>query len=69
MVFSVVMLALLVAGPLSANVWIDEDFDDGSAFDSGDIDTYSSDQPIPNPLNLTHTGNVSTVRSFSGTNS
>lgn len=70
--FAISGLALLLLvfciSPAMANVWIDEDFDDGVAFNAEDIDTYSAN-PLANPLNVSHSGAVTNVRAFNGTHS
>ena len=74
---------LLVCGVAHANVWIDESFDDGIAFDhapgnatGGDVDPFSDedgdglDDGSVDPITaVLHTGSISSARAFNGTRS
>jgi len=63
---SVVFVILFAAGFSSANVWLDEQFNDEVAFD--DVDTYSYNA-LANPLNVVDTGAIASDRAFDGTRS
>lgn len=64
MVFCV--LSTLVVSGAFGNVWIDESFNDGVAFDPGDLDTYDYTPPTTPPLTMTHTGSVVPFPTFDG---
>ena len=74
-VFHYVFILILICGFVVvqdgyANIWIDEDFEDGVAFGPAgvDIDTYSFNA-IANPLNITENGSLSSARAFEGSGS
>lgn len=64
-------LATLFMGAAGwANIWIDEDFDDGLAFDASDIDTFDAYPPTtPGLTFLSEEGTLTTSRAFNGTHS
>jgi len=76
--YSTMFLAVLFAANFSsANVWMDESFDDnvafgpssdGSATAEDGLDLYSYNA-LSNPLSITHTGAISSARAFNGTQS
>ena len=49
-----------------SNIWLDENFDDGAAFNSGDLDTFSYNT-LNNPLNLSHDGTLTSSKALNGT--
>jgi len=61
---SLILALLLFANFSFANVWMDENFDDGIAFDDVDVYSYNA---LANPVNLTHNGTITTSRFFDGT--
>ena len=58
---SLILAILLFANFGFANVWMDENFDDGIAFD--DVDVYSYN-PLVYPVNITRNGTLTTSRFF-----
>ena len=67
--FMILFLMLFVVSFSYGNIWLDEDFDDGVAFD--DVDVYADPfwSPVTNPVTITHTGSVASSRSFEGISS
>jgi len=61
---SLILAILLFANFSFANVWMDENFDDGTAFDDVDVYSYNANT---NPVNLTANGTITTSRAFDGT--
>lgn len=67
--FAVVISGLLLCSVVQANIWIDESFDDGVAFNADDLDTYAP-YGIGGPnVSVTHTGSVSSAKALLGTHS
>lgn len=60
------LLSLFAVSGAYPNVWIDENFNDGVAFDPGDLDTYDYQPPTTPPLTMTHTGSIVPMPSFDG---
>jgi hypothetical protein len=65
---AVISICLLFGGQSNANIWIDENFDDNAAFDSGDLDTYHF-EALTSSVVVTHNGALSSAQIFNGTRS
>ena len=68
--FCLIAVCLFNSIPGRTNSWIDENFDDGLAFDASNIDTYSENPPANPGLTFTNEqGSLTTARAYNGTHS
>jgi hypothetical protein len=66
-ILTLLFAILIISSFATANIWIDEDFADGVAFDAGALDPYDDSAPPTPPITVTATGSMSTDKAWDST--